>query len=150
MPRKQQGMTLIELVIVVVVIAILASIAIPSYREYVLRSHRVEATAALLAIAAKQEKFYLACNSYTTQLTDPVDASDCADRGLGVPDADAGKAGLQTENGWYTVTVESDDPTLDFTLTATAIGSQARDTDCATFSVDHSGVRTATKDKCWD
>lgn len=41
--RKQQGFTLIELMIVVAVIAILSAIAFPSYTDYVMRGRRAEA-----------------------------------------------------------------------------------------------------------
>ena len=34
-------------------------------------------------------------------------------------------------------------------LTATAIGAQAQDTQCATFSVDNTGNQTATDPTCW-
>ena len=64
MKPKSAGMTLIELMIVVAIVALLASIAVPSYRQYVLRANRIEATTALLQLAAAQEKFYLQNNTY--------------------------------------------------------------------------------------
>ena len=146
MSRIDRGFTLIELMIVLVVIAVLGSIAVPTYRQYVLRSHRVEATAALLNIAAKQEKYYLACNTYTEDMTGPVDASDCDDRGLGVADGGAAD-GVQTDNGWFTITADADVDS--FSLTATAIGPQAEDSDCSTFTIDFDGTKSATSDKCW-
>jgi type IV pilus assembly protein PilE len=134
MRKKMRGMTLIELVIVVAIIALLATIAVPSYRQFVLRSHRVEAKAALLNLAAAQEKFYLQNNTYTDALTDaPPD-------GLGLT--------ATTEKGYYTVAIDDADADS-FTATATATGGQAADSDCATFTIDQAGARTATSDSCW-
>jgi type IV pilus assembly protein PilE len=134
MLKKMRGVTLIELVVVVAIVALLATIAIPSYRQFVLRSHRAEAKSALLNLAAAQEKFYLQNNTYTDALADapPV--------GLGLT--------ATTENGYYTIAIDDAD-TDSFTATATTAGGQADDDDCDTFTIDQAGARTATSASCW-
>jgi type IV pilus assembly protein PilE len=141
--ERTRGFTLIELMITLVIVAILAGIAVPSYRNYVLRSHRVEATSALLRVAAAQEKFYLQNNTYTKNLGKVS--------GLGFSDSDS-VATFLTENGWYEI--EAKDPVsgdlLDgFILTATAKGDQVNDADCTSFTLESSGKKTASTDKCW-
>jgi type IV pilus assembly protein PilE len=135
--RRQRGVTLIELMIVVVIAAILASIAIPSYRSYVLRTHRTEARTALMALAAGQEKFYVQNNRYA----DTAELEDAPPGGLGLPDT--------TENGWYTIAIVDGDAE-GYSATATATGGQSEDTHCASFSIDQAGVKDATNDDCWD
>jgi type IV pilus assembly protein PilE len=132
--ESQRGVTLIELVVVVAIVALLASIAVPSYRQYLLRSHRVEATSALLALAAAQEKFYLQNNTYTDKLTDDPPG------GLGLDDT--------TENGFYTIDIDDADAE-GYTATATAAGGQTDDDHCAVFTIDQSGARSATSSDCW-
>jgi len=46
-----------ELMIAVAIIAILAAIALPSYREYVMRTNRTVAKVALQTLAAQQESY---------------------------------------------------------------------------------------------
>ncbi|HEX5651159.1 MAG TPA: type IV pilin protein [Steroidobacteraceae bacterium] len=136
-PSRQRGMTLIEVMIVVVIVAILASIAVPSYRNYVLRTHRTEARTALLALSAQQEKFYVQNNRYA----DTAEIDDAPPSGLGMP--------TTTENGWYTIAIVDGDAE-GYSATATATGGQADDTHCASFSIDEAGVKDATNDDCWD
>src|SRR5690606_16242997 len=85
---KMRGFTMIELMIVVVIVGILAAIAYPSYRSYVLRANRAEARALLLDIAAREERFFSNNNTYTADLTQ-----------LGFPAAGA----VESEHGVYSV-----------------------------------------------
>ena len=55
---RARGFTLIELMIVVGIMAILASIAIPSYSEYVRRSRITEAVSALSGMRVKMEQYF--------------------------------------------------------------------------------------------
>lgn len=57
-----RGFTLIELMIVVVIIAILASIAIPSYRNHICKVERNQAKADLQAFAQAMERYYTTNN----------------------------------------------------------------------------------------
>ena len=50
--------------IVVVVVGILMAVAIPSYREYVLRSHRSSAQAFMSTVANRQAQYLLDARSY--------------------------------------------------------------------------------------
>ena len=68
--RRQAGMTLIELMMVVVIVGILASIAFPSWKAYVDRAKRAEAKTLLMDVAARQERYYFDNNAYTTLATD--------------------------------------------------------------------------------
>lgn len=137
MTKTQAGMTLIELIVVMVIIGILAAIAIPSYRQYVIRSQRVDATSGLLRLATAQEKFYLQNNTYATQ----AQIATAPPGGLGI-------AG--TEHGWYTLAITASSA-AGFTATAVPVagGPQASDA-CQLFQVDDRGVKTATIPKCWD
>ena len=145
--RRQRGMTLIELVIVIMIIGILAAIAVPTYRAYVVRSQRSDAKDALLALATQQEKHYLQCNNYATAIDA---ATDC---GAGeLPGADVSK------NGWYQLSIPAANLTS-FTVRAVAIAgeSQFQDTECRRFEVTEAGLRTAFDDgggdnteECWE
>ncbi len=56
--RKKNGFSLIELMMVVVIIGILVSVALPSYREYVLRAQLTEGISALSSMRIKMEQFF--------------------------------------------------------------------------------------------
>jgi len=64
--RKHSGFTLIELMIVVAVVGILATIALPSYTDYIKRGKIVEATSQLSTLRVRMEQFYQDNRNYGT------------------------------------------------------------------------------------
>ncbi len=54
----QKGFTLIELLVVVAIIAILASVAMPLYTDYVIRSKTSEATSTLATMRVQMEQSF--------------------------------------------------------------------------------------------
>lgn len=64
MKKNQQGVTLIELMVVVAIMGIIMAVAYPSYVNHVLRSNRVAAEACLTEIAQVMERGYTAAFSY--------------------------------------------------------------------------------------
>ncbi len=55
--RGKEGVTLLEVMIVVVIVGILAAVAIPAYNDYVTRSRRSDAFTALETVRAAQEMY---------------------------------------------------------------------------------------------
>ena len=141
--RAARGFTLIELMIVIGVVAILTTIAVASYRTYVLRATRTEARMALLAIQVAQEKFFLQNNQYAQTLATTIAAPPA---GLGVA-LDA--AGVTT-GGHYTVSYTAATANT-YTVRAVATGTQTSDkAACLTFTINDQAVRTpADASGCW-
>ena len=69
-PRTQlktaNGFTLIELMIVVAIIGLLATIALPSYQDYIRRGKIGEATSELAAFRARQEQYFQDNRTYVS------------------------------------------------------------------------------------
>ena len=134
MSKRQTGMTLIELMIVVIVLGIIIAIGVPSYRGYIIRANRVDGTSALLRLAANRERFYMQNNTYASnaQLAAALPA------GLGI---------AATDHGYYNLTIAAAGAGLavGYTATATAVAgeSQGSDADCWTYTINEMGLRTA-------
>ncbi len=62
--RRQLGFTLIELMIVVMIVAILAAIAYPAYRDYLIRGQLSEARSALADMRVRMEQYFLDNRTY--------------------------------------------------------------------------------------
>lgn len=133
--HRQSGVTLIELVTVMVIVGILAAIAIPGYRQYVIRANRSDAKAALLSTAGALERCYTRFNTYQS---------------AGCPVAN----NVLTANKTYVVVIAPGaDPNTQFTLSAVPQNGQANDTGCGTLTLNEVGVRNRTGTKsvadCW-
>jgi type IV pilus assembly protein PilE len=128
-----------ELLTVVVIIGILASIAIPSYRQYTLRANRAEAKTNLLFYASALERCYTRYNDYRYN----------SNSTLGCPVL---SAATNSENGMYQIATDNRTATT-YRLTATPLGKQANDTGCGTLKIDQLNNRTITGTKtpseCW-
>ncbi len=105
--KSVYGMTLIELMITVAIIGILASIAYPSYTEFVVRSNRSEAQRELMRIANMQEQYYVDNRTYTNNMTLLGESADP----------------FITESGNYSIDVKESTVTNSFTLQAKALGT---------------------------
>lgn len=64
-----RGFTLIELMIAVAIVAILVAVALPAYRDYVLRGQLTDARNLLSSTAARLEQFYQDNRNYGSTAT---------------------------------------------------------------------------------
>lgn len=153
----QTGFTLIEVMIVVAIIGVLASIAYPSYREYVAKARRAEAKTTLIAAQQWMERFYSENfrydrNSAGTKVTD---ASQFPARFSVSPPPGQGSA-------MYDITVVVTDGTRDvFSVKAQRKTGSAMAADrCGDLTIDHLNRRVVTNytgfstaaaalDYCW-
>ena len=62
--KRQAGITLIELMIVVAIIGIIAAIALPNYSRYVERARAGDAQGALMSLAGAMERYHTANSTY--------------------------------------------------------------------------------------
>lgn len=140
--RKSRGFTLIELMIAAGIVAILASIAYPSYQNYVRRGARAQAQAAMMDAAQKEERYYTSNNTYVQMTSSSVpngfqnySGSDSASRKYDI--TVGAKTGGTLANG--------------FLVTATPANGFS-DPDCGILTLDNLGVKgvgAGTVAACW-
>ena len=124
--NKSRSITSLELIVVILIVAILVSLALPSYQQYSLRSHRSEGLDALVSTAMLMERNRLINRQYTA---------------------------IQpklTRSGYYQVTVGVSDHGGAYLLTAIPQEGQHQD-NCGRLGLDSLSQQTAEGDaaKCW-
>lgn len=132
MSRIQQGLGLIELLVVLAILGILASVLMPGYQEHVLKSYRAEAMQVLLKVAGLQEMLLVDQRRYSADLTE-----------LGF----AAKQFL-TESGRYKISAVITEQ--GYLLKAQAQQAQAEDKSCQVFLLNSYGQKSSEPGSvCW-
>lgn len=117
---RNAGFTLIELMIVVVVIGILSAIALPAYKNYIVRGRIPEATSNLSSAQVRMEQWFQDNRSYRVGAT-----TTC---GVAMP-----------TGSYFTLTCTAPTATT-YTITATGTGSMLG----FTYTINESAARTST------
>ena len=132
--KKNGGMTLVELLIVVAIVGILASIALPSWNSQVQKDRRADARNALLNVQLEQEKYRSTNGAY---------AGSLSDLGLGH---------YETGN-YYNVSIVSNSFTAFLATAAPNTNGGQSDDSCGTFAISQSGIVEtepfALISECW-
>ena len=139
MQARQLGLTLVELMVVVAVLAVLSAVGYPLYTNQVEKARRADAKIALETIAQAEERFYTINGSYTTDLNTLQISTDLQ--------------GGRSNDDHYDISVAFiGGSNQTFQVTADAARRQSGDTDCAQFTIDQLGGKTATdggSTNCW-
>ena len=145
--KRQRGMNLIELLVVVAIVAILGAVAYPSYVQHIVDTKRTAARSTLLQVAYRQQQFFMDNKTY---------AADLTSLGFGANPLVVGDDGREVPAGdmesVYSVTLASVGVTT-YTATAAPLNGQlSRDTKCGSLVLDQSGSRTqsGSATDCWN
>jgi type IV pilus assembly protein PilE len=114
------GFTLIELLVVVAIIGILASIALPSYRNYVIKSKRSAVQAYMLDIASREKQYILDSRVYTG---DKSNLGIAADPPEVAPNYEV-TIGSITSSSFLITAAPEGNQTVDGTLTLSSTGEK--------------------------
>jgi type IV pilus assembly protein PilE len=144
------GLTLIELMIVISILGLLVSIALPSYTEQVARARRADARTQLLQVAQFMQRFYAANDGYQADRANNAVFSQ-------VP-ANLLKSPADSEAIYRLEIPDATRSSFEIRMVPVSGGPMAADK-CGTFALTSLGVRTvivdgvsntsALRDSCW-
>ena len=148
--RAIGGFTLIELMIVVVVIAVLAAIALPSFLSSVRKSRRADAVTELSRVAQAQERWRGNNPNFNN-----ADVSSAA-TGLRLVTGTTVATNYTLPSGYYTIAIGTALSPTSYTVTATAAGTQAADSQCSALTltmtsgnITYTSTPAANAARCW-
>lgn len=132
--RNVKAFTLIELLVVVVIISVIAAFAIPSYQNYIVRTKRAAAMAALVQAGQALERYKSANNGRYTGAT------------LGSGGVFTNQVPVEGGKADYTLSLQVTPTT--WRLTATPVAGSTQDGDGA-LTYDSAGNKTWNGKDCW-
>jgi type IV pilus assembly protein PilE len=142
MNKRARGFTLIELMIVVAIVAILAALAFNAYNKQVRKGRRADAKGSVAELIMKQEKYRANNPNYGTLANlSSAATSNGAYYSLAItfPTSGTCTGGANKGNA------------NSYTITATALGDQARDATCTPMVLvnDCGKAPIKTPTDCW-
>lgn len=151
----QRGFSIMELLVVVTIVGILAAIAFPSYREYVMRTNRTVAKVALQELVTKQESYAVDHKAYATSFA-RLGIAGTGTATVAYVSSD-GALSLSAANAIYTLTLVGSCPaagsgsTTSFAISAERTSPQT-DSRCGVICLASNGNKTSslgTSADCW-